>query len=423
MWLATPATARAAQPPEEEPGAGEEPEGKGEPKGEPKEPEGEPPPPEGDKPQPGEWGVGGTEQEGRFGPPKKKKGKVEELDEKAEKDRERAEGPPELPPPGFAYLDTAFGIGELVIPAQPTGGTSIEPTVSFLISVGYRIGDTWQIYARFPISTGINDGPRDPAFEGGRNPDKYTQIATGALELGAKPHFIINRDLRVPVQLSVTFPTAAGDMFADVDNRAELGQAIVNAAAAASRGWYDRALFAHKRFGIIPGAGVLFNPRVGPGKMDIGGETKVEIMIRTGGNDPPCTQDLADQNAPVCDSSGDGIADQSEIGSVRRVAVSWLLGGHFIYDFFDGLLGVGTRLWFTVSNAPDVKGTIDSGGWQPVIEIPYIRTHIPFTEQKNVGLDAHASAVLPMGLELGGGNPYSSKIFGFHVGAGLFFGP
>jgi hypothetical protein len=269
----------------------------------------------------------------------------------------------------------------------------------------------------------VNDGPRDPTFEGGRNPDEYTQIATGALELGVKPHFILNRELRLPVGLGLAFPTAAGDTFADVDNRAELGQSIVNQAASASRGWYDRALFAHKRFSIIPSVGVLWNPEVGPGKIDLGGETKVEIMIRTGGNDPPCTQELADAGDLICDRTGDGQADTSEIGGVRQPHVSWLLGGHFVYDFFEGLLGVGTKLWFTVSNAPDIKGSIDPGGFQPVIEFPYIRTHVPFTEQKNVGLDAHASAILPISAELGGDNEPSAKIYGIRVGAGLFFGP
>jgi hypothetical protein len=416
MLVAIPATAEAAQPAEGDPpgdtGGGEgggdggeeaAEEGAEEPEGDITTGDEEPTDSSDDEPKEGgAWGVGGTEEEGRY-KPRGKTGKLKELEKDDVEERERAEGPPDLPPPGFAYLDTAFGFGEIVVPTQGPGATLIEPNVSFLIGLGYRIGDTWQVGVRFPIATGENDGPANPAVGGGRNPDQFTQIATGALEVGVKPHFILNRELRLPVGLALTFPTAQGDLYPEQDKKAEAGQAIVNQASAASRGWRDRALFAYKRFGIIPSAGIMWKTEVGPGDLNIGAATKVEILIKTGGGEPTEFQ------------------KNDEGAEVRSTYVSWLLGGDAYYDFLDGYIGAGLALWFTVANAPEVTGSIDPGGFQFVFE-PGLRTHIPFLEDESFGLDGHLAFVLPAGGELGGDNQPSADIWGLRVGAGFFFG-
>jgi hypothetical protein len=363
----------------------------------------------------GSWGVGGDEPEGKY-KPRGKTGKLKDLEEDEEVEEEEAEeGPPDLPPPGFAYLDTAIGFGDIVVVEYNTGATKITPTASFLIGVGYRIGDTWQLYARFPISTGEVDGPEEPFIETARNPDTFKQIATGAVEIGVKPHFILSRNLRLPAGLAIAFPSAQGDMYADADNQGDLGKRIVNLGAAASRGWEDRGLFASKRLTLTPSVGVLWQiPDLGPGKLRIGGDTKVEIMIATGGADPR-ERDLQ-TNINVED------ADNDELNRKRNdVAVNWVLGGHVWYDFFGGLLSPGLRFWLAVGTAEETRGSLDPGGAQFVFE-PNIATHVSFLEDEAFGLDARIGYMLPAGGELGGDNALvDASVGGLRITAGFFF--
>ncbi len=367
----------------------------------------EKPPPEPPPPMEGNWGEGGEDPDGKYRP-RGKTGKLKELDEGVEDEeakKEDAEGPPDLPPPGFVYLDTAIGFGDITVVEYLQGGTDVTPTASFVIGAGYTIEDIWQVYLRFPISTGKSDGPLDPFVEGARNPDTFTQIAVGAFEIGVKPHFILNRDLRLPVGLAIAFPTGQGDMFADPDNQADLGKRIVNLGAAASRGYEDRGLFASKRLTLTPSAGVLYQiPDLGPGKLRLGADTKVEIMIKTGGADP----NLLER------------ADNLPQGELRDVSVNWVLGGHAFYDFFDGLLSPGLRMWLAVGTADETRGSIDPGGAQFVFE-PNIATHVSFLDDEAFGMDARVGYMLPAGGELGGGGFASAAIGGLRLTAGFFF--
>ena len=364
------------------------------------------------------WGVGGKEPEGRF-KPRGRTGKLKELEEDEEEEREVEEGPPDLPPAGFAYVDTVIGTGDILVVSQGTGATNIAPTASFVIGVGYRIGDVWQIFARFPISTNESDGPRDPFppdQEGARNPDQFTQIATGNLEIGVKPHFILSRDMRLPVGLALAFPSATGDQFAPVDDRAALGKRIVNLAAGASRGWDDRALFASKRFGITPSAGLLWKIRdVGPGNIRLEPETKIEIMIKTGGADPPPEDPLP--------------SNITEVGEFNDVAVNWVLNLDAWYDLFDDLLQIGvTRFGTRVGNAEEVfvqradprDTVLDPSGFQFVWE-PAVGSHIDFTGENTFGMDFRLSYMIPLGGPLGGGGNPSASIGGGRIRAGFFF--
>lgn len=362
------------------------------------------PPPEPPPEMEGNWGEGGDEPDGKYRP-RGKTGKLKELDEEVEEEEKSEDGPPDLPPPGFAYLDTAIGFGDVTVVEYLEGATRVTPTASFLIGLGYTIEDIWQVYARFPISTNMSDGPQEPFVEGARNPDTFTQIAVGAFEIGAKPHFIINRDLRIPVGLAIAFPTGQGDMFADPDNQADLGKRIVNVAASASRGWEDRGLFASKRLTLTPSGGVLFQiPNLGPGKLRLGVDTKLEIMIKTGGADP-AKLERANNQPP---------------GELKTAAINWVTGGHVWYDFFDGMLSPGLRLWLAVATAEETRGSIDPGGAQLVFE-PNIATHIPFLDDEAFGLDARIGYMLPAGGELGGGGAVNAAIGGLRLTAGFFF--
>ncbi len=352
-------------------------------------------------PDTGGWGRGGEEPEGKY-KPQGKTGKLKELEDD-EQDRLRdSNEPAELPPAGYAYLDTAFGFGDIRVVAHETDVTSISPTVSFLVGVGYRIGRTWELGIRYGISTGINNGPDTPSFAEARDPDSYTQIASGGIEIGVKPHFELSRTLRLPIGLALTIPIGEGDTFASHNERQKIGKVIVQEAAAASRGYEDRALFVHSRFGISPSAGILFDKEMGPGKLQIAAGTKVEIMVRTGGNEPPTGAQLGPAEAQ---------------GELQDAAVSWTLGGGLFYSFFDGLLNPGVRMWLAVATSPETKGSIDPGGVSFVFE-PNIRTHIPFTSSKKFGIDARVAWTLPSGSIASDEN---SIIWGQRVTAGFFF--
>jgi len=366
-----------------------------------------PPPPESEMgDEASTWGVGGEEVEGKY-KPRGKTGKLAELEEEEEEERDIDEGPPDLAPPGFAYLDTAIGFGDILVVEHEQGATNVSPTASFLIGLGYRIGDEWLLYARFPISTGDSDGPLTPFRSGARNPDTFKQIATGAFELGVKPHFILNRDMRLPVGLAFAFPSAQGDMFADADNQADLGKKIVNLGAAASRGWEDRGLFASKRLTVTPSGGFFWKlPDVGPGHIRLEPETKVEIMIRTGGADP-----IPQDQLPTGEQAGEA----------NDVAVNWVLNLDSWYDLFDGALQLGLlRLRLAVGGAEETKGSLNPSGAQFIYE-PTVGSHIDFTDDESFGMDVRLGYMLPIGGELGGDGASNGSIGGLRMRAGFFF--
>ncbi len=422
LAVAPVAVAEAAQPDDEDPGPAELGGDDDDDDDDDNDDDGEekPPPVIDDEPPPeGTWGVGGTEEEGKYAPGGKT-GKLKELDEEDEEERARLETPPELPPPGFAYLDTTIGFGDIVVAAQPTGATVVEPTASFLIGIGYRIGDVWEISARFPISTGENDGPIQPFVDGGRNPDQYTQIATGGLELAVTPHFILSRDLRMPIGLALVFPTATGDMYPNVDSRADLGKAIVNKAASASRGWEDRALFAHQRMSVVPSGGVLWTTGAGPGNLKLGADLKLEMMFDTGANDPLDRDDDGNPDNP--DADPDDPKDE-----VNSAAINVVVNTAFFYALFDGMLTPGFRLWMAAGTAEESLtvsggggGGFDPGGAQFVLE-PSILSHVAFTEGGGFGMDFRLGYMLPLGGQLGGDNVPGASMGGLRLGAGFFF--
>jgi hypothetical protein len=378
---------------------------------------GETPPPE-DKPKDelGGWGVGGTEQEGKF-KPTGKTGKLKELEQEKEEERQRDEEPADLGPPGIGYVDFAnTPKGTIVVPVQDAGPTTIKPGASFLIGISYRILNKWEVGARFGVSSAASDGPRKELLAGSRDPDAYKQIATGNLEIGARYFFQLTQSVVLPAGLSLVIPTATGDMFADPDNRADIARAIVNQAADAMRGWEDRSLWAPKHFGIVPNVAVAWQRGVGPGKIKVTGRTKVDIMVKTGGVDPDCvSSDLGGGCTPFSTSTK---------GAKPDAAVAWLLGGGVGYALFDGLLEPELKLWLTYSTATESFGSFKVQGAQFVFE-PNVRTHVPFTKDKGVGLDARFGFTLPAGGPLGSNSIFSTgsptNIWGLRLTAGIFF--
>lgn len=350
------------------------------------------------------WGVGGEEPEGKY-KPAGKTGKLAELEDDEEEEEEIAEGPADLPPPGWVNLDTYVGVGDVLV-VRYEGAAEVTPTAAFIIGTGYRIADMWEVYARFAVMSNQSNGPRPPFVEGARDPDEYKQISTGGLEIGTRPWFAINRDLVIPVGLSFTLPTGQGDMFAGPDERANLGKRIVNLAAAAASGYRERAIFASRRFGITPSGGVRYQiPDLGPGKLQLHADTKVDIMVKTGGTEPTPADELPPDTRP---------------GELKTVSVNWVIGGGAAYAMFDEMLKPGLDLWLAVGTADETVGNLDPGGAQFIFE-PNIGTHIDFTSDESFGMDGRFGAILPAGGELGGGGPSNSTIYGFRITAGFFY--
>lgn len=383
----------------------------------------ETPPPE-DKPKDelGGWGVGGAEQEGKF-KPSGKTGKLKEIETEKEEERKRDEEPVDLGPPGIGYVDFAnTPSGTIVVPVQDAGATTIKPGASFVIGLSYRIINKWEVGARFGVSSVASNGPRLPLIDGSRDPDAYKQIATGNLEIGARYFFQLSQSIALPTGLALVIPTATGDMFADPDNRADIARAIVNQAAAAMRGWEDRSLWLPHHFSIVPNIELLWQRGVGPGKIKVSGRTKFEIMVRTGGVDPNCvTQDAGGGCTAFSPATAAGPGTPA---SEPDAALAWLLGGGVGYALFGGLLEPELRLWLTYSTPTESFGSFRVRGAQFVFE-PNVRTHVPFTKDKGVGLDARLGFTLPAGGPLGSNSAFGegnhTSIWGLRVTAGIFF--
>ncbi|MSP24578.1 MAG: hypothetical protein EXR75_05320 [Myxococcales bacterium] len=352
----------------------------------------------------GQWGVGGAEEEGKF-KPSGKTGKLKELEEEHKVEEvEAGRTATDLGPPGSVYVDMAFivGGGSIVVPVQDSGATSVSPAASYLIGVGYRFAKKWEATMRFGVSTAAINGPRTPIV-GTRDPDSYKQIATGGFELAFAPHYEPFAGVVVQPGLALTIPTGMGDLFATVDNRAELAQAVVNEAVSAARGWEERAIFTHDRFAFTPSGRANWEKPMGMGIVAVEGGLKLDVMIRTAGNDP----------APPS-------ATQS-VGVVNGVAVNVVAGGGAFYRMFDGLLEPGLRLWLAVATPTDEVGTIGNGGSTFVIE-PNIRSRIALNERKSMGLEGRLAWTLPVsGSPASGIGDVESAVWGQRLTLGFFY--
>lgn len=351
--------------------------------------------------EPGGWGVGGKEPEGKYTP----KGKTGSLREKEQEEEEaRApEGPEQLTPPGYIYVDSVVGVGSMRVVVQPNGPTELFPTGSFVIATGYRFAKMWGVGVRFGIGSAAVDGPDEPPTDVSRDRDAYKRIATGGLELSFNPYVTLQPNLHLPIGVAFTMPTQGGDMHADIDNLADRGTAIVNQAQTEVRGWEDRALFLPKRFGFTPSVGVRYDKA----PLEIEGSTKVELAAKVAGNDPE-EGAAAGQRPPV----------------EANFVVNWVLSGSFYYHLFDGYLAPGARVWVAAGGMPESSDSQRFGGAQFVLE-PGVKTSVPFTEDKSVGLNAGLAWVLPFSGSRGGAQAVSGEnhafAWGFRIRTGLFF--
>jgi hypothetical protein len=305
----------------------------------------------------GAWGVGGKDEEGNFAPGKNKK-KVVDADED--------KGPRVLGPPGVGSIDMLVGLGSMRDVTNDTDVTKLT-VLSLIFGVEYRFGESLTFGARFPYSTGSIKGPQGAA-------DDYNTFAVGNLEVSGRYAIDLTRRLRLPIDLAIYFPTASGDLFAAASDQGARAQALVNQAAAYSRGFEENPLFASKRMGIRLGAGVAYDKNA----IHVEGHTRFDIMGKTGGNPAPPGASLHTPNT------------------------TWLTGGSLFYDFFNGKLTPGLRAWLAVTTLPVFAGTRDYSGPQFVLE-PDVYGRLPLNAQGSLALRGGLGYVIPIAGALGGG--------------------
>jgi len=344
------------------------------------------PPPELPPTQPGQWGVGGTEEEGKFAPQSKKKQEEEDRAKKAEEDKK----PVDLGPARAAWLDTVVGFGafhDVTNDGSNEAGRTRTTHASFVLGFTWRVAEIWTIGARYGFVRASDNGPGGP----------FNNLAGGNIELLVRPSFQLTRQLRLPAQISVFLPTAQGDFFPDVtDPNKTVATAVAqaNLAAQHGRGWEDMPLFATKRFGLRLGAGITWDKDA----FHVGAGTKIDLMLKTGGGDPYSGYFYANPN------------------------YAWVTDASFHYSFFDGKLEPGLRVWFVMASLPVNGGpTRNYSGPQLVFE-PQINTRIPVNTEKTMAVKAGIGFIAPALPNLVGSTaPYDAAIKGFRINAGFEF--
>lgn len=332
-----------------------------------------PPPPPAKKeepalppPEPNAWGVGGKEEEGHFAPGKLKK-TAEVDDDKTARN---------LGLEGAAFLDLLVGVGSMRDVTNDSDVTKLT-VLSFVFGAQYRFGESLTIGARLPYSTGSITGPGD----------HFNTFAIGNFEVSGRYAFDLTRRVRLPIEVALYFPSAAGDLFADANDQGAYAQALVNQAAAYSRGFEENPLFASKRMGIRLGAGVTYDKNA----MHIEGHTRLDIMGKTGGNTP--------------------VLGPGNAAALHTPNTTWVTGGSFFYDLFDGRLTPGLRAWLAVATLPVYAGTRDYSGPQLVIE-PDVYGRLPLGASGAFALRGGLGYVLPIAGALGGGQKIGAQSSG-----------
>jgi hypothetical protein len=316
--------------------------------------------------EPNAWGVGGKDEEGSYAPGKKKAAVVVD-DEKTPRD---------LGLEGAAFVDLLVGFGSMRDVTNDTDATKFT-VLSLVFGAQYRFGDSLTIGARFPYSTGSVTGPGN----------QYNTFAIGDFEVSGRYAFDLTRHVRLPVEVALYLPTASGDLFADPGDQGGRAQALINQAAAYSRGFEENPLFASKRMGIRVGAGITYDKNA----VHVEGHTRLDLMGKTGGNEA----------IPF-----HGISTQ-----LHTPSTTWLTGGSFFYDLFGGKLTPGLRAWLAVATLPVYAGTRDYSGAQLVLE-PDVYGRLPLNAKGSLALRGGLGYVLPIGGLLGGGQKVSGQSSG-----------
>jgi hypothetical protein len=342
-------------------------------------------------PEPGQWGVGGKEEEGKFSPGADKKKEKEEK-EKAKAEEEAK--PVDLGPARTAGIDMVIGFGSIRDITNDSGlnnGKTRVTSISFIFAFNWRVAEIWNLGARFPFTKATITGPQDTTK------DDYNTFASGNLELYVKPSFKLTPRLRLPAMIAVDMPTAQGDLMGDLtaDGRVPLAQALVNQSAAAARGWEENPLFASKRFGLRAGAGITYDTE----HVHVAASTRFDLMVKAFGKDA---------------LTGFNVASPT---------TAWVTNASFFYGIGvgPGFIEPGLRTWLAVASTPVTTPTRDYSGAQFVVE-PAVNARFSVNADKTMWAKGGLGFLLPVSGPLGGANaPFDATIRGFRVNAEFSF--
>lgn len=379
-----------AKPPAPPPPAGKKADVEFDPDAKPKE---APPPPPLPPPEPGQWGVGGTEEEGKFSPENKRK-----KDEEARKAKEAEEDkkPADLGPERRASLDTVIGFGGMryIVDNKSTADYLRSTTgASFVFGFTWRVAEIWTLGARFPFTRASVAQPGSAA---------YNTFASGNLELLVSPSFQLTSRMRLPAQVSLFLPTAQGDHFPKLgpDQKIPVAQQLMNQSSSYARGWEEMPLFATRRVGFRLAGGITYDS----GPIHVTAGTKIDLMLKVGGGDPYTDMAMVPQYVTV------------------GATYAWVTHGSFHYSFLDGRVEPGLRAWLAVAKMPvhTLLGT-DESGVQFVLE-PQVNGRFPIGVEKKMAVKAGLGMILPVSGPLGGAiGQFGTSIKGFRINAAFDF--
>lgn len=251
------------------------------------------------------------EDEGPFAP-KGRTGRLRKTEVKVDEPEEVEHEKPR----GAVKLDTVLGFGKIVQRGQAGPDAT---AFSFVLGGGYRLGRSFRLGLRLPLTTA--------SVTSGLTGKKESGTALGNVELAAAYIARLGTHTELPIELGLALPTASGDAFdSDIGKQRA---AAVNEAAAQSRAFEENALFAPHRFGVVPKVSLEYEKR----GLAAAGFTKLQLMFKAGGGSAP---------------EGSRITTNS----LSLVSVT---GGEVFYDVVGDKLAVGSRAWIALL----AKDTID----------------------------------------------------------------
>jgi hypothetical protein len=369
-------------------------------------PDAKPAPPPEEKPlpppEPGQWGVGGKDEEGKFAPGTEKK----EKDEAAKKAKVEEEKPVGLGPERAFNVDWVTGFGSIHDITNDASGTTngktLVTSMSFLFSFSLRFAEIWTVGARFPFSQASLAGPGNGTLGA---TDVAKTIAPGNLEIYARPSFQLTPRLRLPAQVSFYFPSGQGDLLGDTtQDYVAVEQALVNMAASAARGWEEMPLFFPHRFGFRAAPGITYDTE----SIHFAAGTGIDLMAKVGGNDPG--------------PSHGRIGTNGQGGLVRSTAYAWVTKASFFYGFAvgPGFIEPGLRAWLTYAKLPWYLPVSDDSGPQFVLE-PAVNARFALNEAKSLWINSRLGFIAPVAGPLGNSPVVGASIKGFRVNAEFGF--
>jgi len=321
------------------------------------------------------------EEEGPFAP----KGRTGKLREEVKPEEDKGEAKPEKPKaaapekPGAAGLDVVFGFGKM---GSPTGPDAVELSVfSFMLGGSYRFDPSWSARLRIPFATGnikyVNHSQNAIGSNFEPLDQSYSSTSFGNIELAGVYNTDLGPSTKLPVELALALPTANGDRFPPPDDLTRGRHYRVNAAAAATRGMEEDALYTPHRFGIIPKISLEYRSD----SMQTGAFFKLPILLKAGGaSAPPQTTNVS--------------------AAINSTIISGVLGGDFHLALYQDKIDIGTRAWMALISNDPYDLIYSGGGVTPPSKFQFVLE--PQARAAFGPLRVVLGFIWPLGSRLGG---------------------